>query len=121
VSVCDSETSKPIEAIECLAELTQHQRSVNVVRFSPNLDDHFLASGDDDSLIFIWKLCENADSTKSSDVDPAKVNGSKSDSFPDSDVISIETWKTYKILRGHNQDVSDLCWSNDGQNLVSGS
>ena len=35
--------------------------------------------------------------------------------------IATESWKPYKILRGHIQDVSDLCWSPDGQRLVSGS
>lgn len=110
------EPKKPVYEIECLAELTQHQRSVNVVRFSPNLKDNFLASGDDDSLIFIWKLCEK-DTEKEERIEP-KITGNV---FIDSEVIAVETWKTYKILRGHNQDVSDLCWSQDGQKLVSGS
>ena len=37
------------------------------------------------------------------------------------DVIAEETWKPFKILRGHNQDVTDLAWSRDGKRLVSGS
>lgn len=109
--------NKPIDTIECLAELTQHQRSVNVVRFSPNLDDNLLASGDDDSLIFIWKYCdEEKPSNESQEKGQSNV-----DKMFESESISIEVWKTYKILRGHNQDVSDLCWSRDGQYLVSGS
>lgn len=116
VSVLNNpESKKPIDSIECLAELTQHQRSVNIVRFSPNLKDNFLASGDDDSLIFIWKLCEkDLENVDSNEMKPVG-------NLIDTEVISIETWKTYKILRGHNQDVSDLCWSQDGQKLVSGS
>lgn len=123
VAIENMSSNKPIGNIECLAELTKHQRSVNVVRFSPNLDDNFLASGDDDSLIIIWKLVDN-------EILPSKIKPvenknlekkSNIDSFIDSDIISIETWKMHKTLRGHNQDVSDLCWSKDGQFLVSGS
>ncbi|KAF7488024.1 Chromatin assembly factor 1 subunit B [Sarcoptes scabiei] len=121
--------------VECLAELTKHQRSVNVVRFSPNQNENLLASGDDDSLIFIWKYIESdetssatlksklIDLNEESNRDQAKdeTRKSGSENFIDSDIITIETWKTHKILRGHSQDVSDLCWSHDGQHLVSGS
>ncbi|KPM05773.1 chromatin assembly factor I P60 subunit-like protein [Sarcoptes scabiei] len=120
--------------VECLAELTKHQRSVNVVRFSPNQNENLLASGDDDSLIFIWKYIESdetssatlksklIDLNEESNRDQAKdeTRKSGSENFIDSDIITIETWKTHKILRGHSQDVSDLCWSHDGQHLVSG-
>lgn len=109
---------KPIDSIECLAELTQHQRSVNVVRFSPNLDDNLLASGDDDSLIFIWKYFPDEENSLSSN--DCQSNQCIDNLF-ESESISIEIWKTHKILRGHNQDVSDICWSRDGQFLVSGS
>ncbi|OTF82764.1 hypothetical protein BLA29_007857 [Euroglyphus maynei] len=114
----EKQTNKPIDTIECLAELTQHQRSVNVVRFSPNLDDNLLASGDDDSLIFIWKYF---DEERPSPNDSEEKNPNNVDNMFESESISIEVWKTHKILRGHNQDVSDLCWSRDGQYLVSGS
>lgn len=40
--------------LECAADLARHQRAVNVVRWSPN--GELLASGDDESVIFIWKL-----------------------------------------------------------------
>lgn len=126
--------------IDCLAELTSHQRSVNIVRFSPNLEDNYLAAGDDDSLIFIWKLFEekkdDGSSTKeaSSTADNKSENNENNNSLNNSlnnstnsggnmleDTIAEEIWKPYKILRGHNQDVSDLCWSADGKKLVSGS
>lgn len=94
--------------IECLAELTQPQRGVNVVRFSPNLSEELLAAGDDDAHIFIWKLCEN------DEIEEEKT------AF-NSDIIAIERWKLHKTLRGHTQDVLDLCWSADGKYLVSGS
>lgn len=39
--------------LEVAADLTRHQKAVNVVRWSPN--GQYLASGDDESIIFIWK------------------------------------------------------------------
>lgn len=118
---------KPLEAIDCLAELTQHQRSVNIVRFSPKLEDNLLASGDDDSLIIIWKhfpTCDNENIQKNANtVEVGKVQP-KEENVGDNmleDTISDEIWKPYKTLRGHNQDVADISWSKDGQRLVSGS
>lgn len=32
-----------------------------------------------------------------------------------------EIWLTYKVLRGHMEDVYDLCWSPNSMNLISGS
>ncbi len=141
--------------IECLADLTRHQRSVNVVRFSPKAEDNYLAAGDDDCVIYIWKLIQdNNDSNFKSPEKPLK-NGKEfcvknkdnsdedecemieaEDSPPfvvkvhlsradgqslESEVIAKEVWKPYKILRGHLQDVSDICWSPDGQKILSGS
>lgn len=40
--------------LELASDLSRHQRAVNVVRWSPG--GEFLASGDDESVIFIWKL-----------------------------------------------------------------
>lgn len=39
--------------LELAADLARHQRAVNVVRWSPS--GELLASGDDESVIFIWK------------------------------------------------------------------
>lgn len=39
--------------LEVAADLTRHQKAVNVVRWSPN--GVYLASGDDESIIFVWK------------------------------------------------------------------
>lgn len=36
------------------SDLTRHQKAVNVVRWSPS--GELLASGDDESVIFVWKL-----------------------------------------------------------------
>lgn len=40
-------------SLDLAADLTRHQRAVNAVRWSPN--GELLASGDDESVIFIWK------------------------------------------------------------------
>jgi chromatin assembly factor 1 subunit B len=51
-----------------------------------------------------------------------KVHLSRADGQSlESEVIAKEVWKPYKILRGHLQDVSDICWSPDGQKILSGS
>lgn len=39
---------------EIAADLSRHQKAVNTVRWSPS--GEYLASGDDESVIFIWKL-----------------------------------------------------------------
>lgn len=84
--------------------MTRHQRAVNVVRWSPS--GEFLASGDDESVIFIWKLKSENET----------VNIMESTNDQDK-----ETWITYKILRGHMEDVYDLSWSPNSTQLISGS
>lgn len=39
---------------EVIADLTRHQRAVNIVRWSPS--GQYLASADDDANIIIWQL-----------------------------------------------------------------
>lgn len=45
--------------LELAADLTRHQRAVNVVRWSPC--GEYLATGDDESFIFIWRLKSDAE------------------------------------------------------------
>lgn len=45
--------------LELAADLTRHQRAVNVVRWSPS--GELLASGDDESVIFVWKMKSSTD------------------------------------------------------------
>lgn len=141
-------SSNRIKSFECVADLDRHERPVNVVRFCPT-DEDMLASGDDDGEVFIWKLVHDAnDVDASKDLDQDKDNvmdvcdggqndchiiednkepsGSKGNNncFQfDSELISKECWKRFKRLQGHGKegDVSDLCWSPDGQLLLSGS
>lgn len=90
--------------LELAADLTRHQRAVNVVRWSPS--GELLASGDDESVIFIWKQKGESESLNILDI------------TNDQDK---ETWLTLKILRGHMEDVYDLSWSANSQFLISGS
>lgn len=79
---------------------------MNCVRWSPS--GEFLATCDDESVIFIWKLKPDSETTNIFDRD----DGSDADK---------EIWLVFKILRGHMEDVYDLSWSQDSQYLISGS
>lgn len=86
---------------EVISDLKRHQRSVNVVRWSPS--GSYLASADDDANIIVWQL--------------------KTDNIPslDDEGNDKEVWTVFKILRGHKEDIYDLCWSPNCLKLLSGS
>jgi len=79
------------DKVEFITELSGHDRTVNVVRFSP--DGTRLASAGDDSVILVR-------TRRSSD--------------------NWTEW-SLNWLRGHVLDVCDLCWSPDGLQLASAS
>eukprot|EP00092_Neocalanus_flemingeri_P016294 GFUD01017639.1.p1 GENE.GFUD01017639.1~~GFUD01017639.1.p1 ORF type:complete len:619 (-),score=181.80 GFUD01017639.1:307-2163(-) len=89
--------------LDCLCDLTRHQRAVNIVRWSP--DGSLLASGDDESVIIVWQL------------KPGQGDGGLFDDGSE----NKENWVVYKMLRFHLDDVYDLSWSPCGQFLLSGS
>lgn len=89
--------------LELASDLTRHQKAVNCVRWSPN--GNYLASCDDESVIFIWKKKED---------DGFNI-------FDESTDSDKEVWISYKTLRGHMEDVYDLSFSPDSQSLISGS
>jgi len=91
--------------LECLSDLTRHQRAVNIVRWSP--DGHMLASGDDESVIIVWKMKEG--------------QGEAGNLFDDGAEENKENWVCYKMLRFHLDDVYALSWSPCSQFLLSGS
>lgn len=89
--------------LDCLCDLTRHQRAVNIVRWSP--DGSLLASGDDESVIIVWHL---------------RVGQGDGGLFDDTQE-NKENWVVYKMIRFHLDDVYDLSWSPCGQFLLSGS
>ncbi|CAH2108700.1 unnamed protein product [Euphydryas editha] len=97
-----STTEKGSVNLEVAADLTRHQKAVNVVRWSPS--GQYLASGDDESIIFVWKQ-------KSGDPAPP-LEGEEQ---------YKETWVIHKTLRGHMEDVLDMSWSSTSLQLASGS
>ena len=90
-------------SLDCLSDLTRHQRAVNIVRWSP--DGALLASGDDESIIIVWQLR------------PGETGGG----LFDEDTDNKENWVVYKMIRSHLDDVYDLSWSPCSNFLVSGS
>ncbi|XP_034042921.1 chromatin assembly factor 1 subunit B [Thalassophryne amazonica] len=94
--------------VEFLSNLARHTKAVNVVRFCPK--GELLASGGDDAALLLWKLNE------SKEIEQPTV-------FQDDDETQLnkESWTVAKMLRGHIEDVYDICWTRDGNFLVSGS
>ncbi|XP_065369574.1 chromatin assembly factor 1 subunit B [Calliphora vicina] len=90
--------------LDLAADLTRHQRAVNVVKWSPN--GELLASGDDESVVFIWK--------QKSDSEPLNILDSTNEQ-------DKEVWITLKVLRGHMEDIYDLSWAPNSLYLVTGS
>lgn len=86
-----------------LSSLTRHTKTVNVVRFSP--DGRLLASAGDDAVVCLWRLSEGA------------VGGN----LEGADAGNKENWTVTKILRGHLEDIYDLCWSQRSEFIVTGS
>ena len=91
-------------SLECLCDLTRHQKAVNIVRWSP--DGKLLASGDDESVIIVWHL---------------KPGDPCGGGLFDDEHENKENWVVYKMIRSHLDDVYDLSWSGCGQFLLSGS
>lgn len=89
-----------------LSNLSRHEKAVNIVRFSKS--GKILASGGDDCAVILWKRSEKEQAPNIFE--------------EESDIgKNLETWNAYKILRGHLEDINDICWSADEKALVSGS
>ncbi|XP_055470854.1 chromatin assembly factor 1 subunit B [Psammomys obesus] len=93
--------------VEFLSNLVRHTKAVNVVRFSPT--GEILASGGDDAAILLWKMNDSKE--------PEQI------AFQDDDEAQLnkENWTVVKTLRGHLEDVYDICWATDGNLMASAS
>ncbi|KOB71813.1 Chromatin assembly factor 1 subunit B [Operophtera brumata] len=92
-------------SLEVAADLARHQKAVNVVRWAPS--GQLLASGDDESIIFIWKQ-----KTEKESIPAQNLEGEEQ---------YKEAWVIHKTLRGHMEDVLDVSWSANSLQLASGS
>ncbi|XP_053561918.1 chromatin assembly factor 1 subunit B [Bombina bombina] len=93
--------------VEFLASLVRHTKAVNVVRFSPH--GEILASGGDDAAILLWKLNDSKEPDQTPFQEQEEVEPNK------------ENWTVVKTLRGHLEDVYDICWTLDSNFMASAS
>lgn len=84
-----------------LCTLARHTGAVLALRWSHS--GRFLASGSDDAIALVWEL---------------DASGGGSTSFGSSEP-SIESWRPYRRLPGHESDVTDLAWSEHDEYLAS--
>ncbi|CDF37842.1 unnamed protein product [Chondrus crispus] len=87
-----------------LASISSHSSAVNCVRWAPA--GNLLASGGDDAVVLIYEQIPGAPQNS------AFAAGGKA---------ALENWTVRRPLRGHTGDVTDVCWSPDGQRLASAS
>ncbi|CAI5760069.1 unnamed protein product [Candida verbasci] len=92
------------DSIEYLSTLSKHTQAVNVVRFNPQAN--IIASAGDDGTILLW--------IKSDTI--IKDLESSDQQFED-----LESWKVVTSLRSSTSEIMDICWSNNGEYLISGS
>lgn len=96
--------------VTLLSTLARHEKPVNCVRWAP--DGRTLASGSDDSLVLLW---QRSDAVLSGEFEKSGFQQAEAGGDGPS-----ELWTVSKCLRGHLEDVYDLCWSADSAFLVSG-
>ena len=79
----------------------RHQRAVNIVRWSP--DGQLLASGDDESIIIIWKVMNFWHWSRNPSpflyVQMKEGKGSGGNLFDDGAETNSENWTVYQMIR----------------------
>ncbi|KAI1716780.1 chromatin assembly factor 1 subunit B [Ditylenchus destructor] len=96
--------------VNFVANLSGHNSTTNVVRFSP--DGQMIASGDIDGCVLIWR--EN----------PMDEEESRKETLLDDDSSDIppnkENWvRALRTPFRHDRDVTNLCWSPDSLMVAS--
>ncbi|KAF3930444.1 hypothetical protein ABW20_dc0105298 [Dactylellina cionopaga] len=86
-----------------LCSMSTHTGAVLAVRWAGT--NRYLASGSDDKIVLIYERDLNAA--------PSRPQ------FGSSEPSHTETWRTYRRLAGHDNDVQDVGWSADSSILVS--
>lgn len=81
---------------------TTHEAAVHCARFSS--DGRYVASGDDNGLVVIWEL------------KPGKPQAAMGETDRGS-----ENWTPVFLLKGHTDEVQDVCWSPGGRYLATAS
>lgn len=102
-----------VKPVEWLCDLRAHLTTVNIARFSRS--GLAIATAADQGDIVIWRLSFDTDAAAAPT--PLQVASEGTDAAP----TPQERWVHETTLRGHHQDVLDLCWSSDGSTLISAS
>uniref|UniRef100_A0A8C3XZE3 CAF1B/HIR1 beta-propeller domain-containing protein n=1 Tax=Catharus ustulatus TaxID=91951 RepID=A0A8C3XZE3_CATUS len=89
--------------------LGKAQMEKAIVEFLSNLARHTKGGDGENAVILLWKLNE------SKEFEPL--------GFQDDDEAQLnkENWAVIKTLRGHLEDVYDICWTSDGNYMASAS
>uniref|UniRef100_A0A7S2X1S9 CAF1B/HIR1 beta-propeller domain-containing protein n=1 Tax=Chloropicon primus TaxID=1764295 RepID=A0A7S2X1S9_9CHLO len=122
--------------VEYLCSLSHHQKTVNVVRFSP--DGSAIVSAGDSGEVVVWR--KNTKAEQRQERTPAKAEAEATAGKERADAAlaspsalgsaaepsspwaqSSAPWKPSGVLRGQTDDVQDVAWSPDSSAVVTGS